>query len=307
MARKTAKMWIRSELLLEVPKARSRRSYSSDSKVVELKALKPFIMKKVQNWAKDYRFHETAPVAQEVLKSRDLLYSGVSTLLHHLPVWACKYCPEVYIGERGHLIRTCGGYRRLAKFEAHKWIKALLNDILVPVEAVHYAQERSDHEHIPAVVELCLRAGATLPSEYPNSTEPGNRFETADLLDKEMESVAKETLSAYESVRNGVEKLMLVFPAKVCKLCSEVHVVPLGGVNESRHEAHVWQKAVVDDFVPPKIVWYRRPQDPWVLVDEGRDYYGHAPAVIDMCVKAGAAAPYKYISMMKDNGLSAPL
>ncbi|CAH9054459.1 unnamed protein product [Cuscuta europaea] len=286
MARKTAKMWIRSELLLEVPKARSRRSYSSDSKVVELKALKPFIMKKVQNWAKDYRFHETAPVAQEVLKSRDLLYSGVSTLLHHLPVWACK---------------------RLAKFEAHKWIKALLNDILVPVEAVHYAQERSDHEHIPAVVELCLRAGATLPSEYPNSTEPGNRFETADLLDKEMESVAKETLSAYESVRNGVEKLMLVFPAKVCKLCSEVHVVPLGGVNESRHEAHVWQKAVVDDFVPPKIVWYRRPQDPWVLVDEGRDYYGHAPAVIDMCVKAGAAAPYKYISMMKDNGLSAPL
>ncbi|CAH9100294.1 unnamed protein product [Cuscuta epithymum] len=286
MARKIAKMWIRSELLLGMPKARSRRSYSSDSKAVELKALKPFIMKKVQNWAKDYRFYETAPVAQEVLKSRALLYRGVSTLLHHLPVWACKH---------------------LAKIEAHKWIKARLNDILVPVEAVHYAQERSDHDHIPAVVELCLRAGATLPSEYLNSTEPGNRFETADPLDKEMESVAKETLSAYESVRNGVEKLILVFPAKVCKLCSEVHVVPLGGVNESQHEAHVWQKAGVDDFVPPKIVWFRRPQDPRVLVDEGRDYYGHAPAVIDMCVKAGAAAPYKYISMMKDNGLSAPL
>ncbi|VFQ99159.1 unnamed protein product [Cuscuta campestris] len=283
------------------------RFYSSNSKVVDLRALKPLIMKKVQNWAKDYRFDDTAPVAREVLNSRALLYRGVSTLLHHLPVWACEYCPEVYIGERGHLIRTCcGPHRRLAKIKPHKWIKACLNDILVPVEAVRNARGKI---RIPAVVELCLQSGATQSDlQQSEHAESGNGFETTvSSSHEELELVAKETLNAYETLRNGVQKLMMVFPTKVCKHCSEVRVTRRHyQVDKHWHEGHLWEKAEVDDLVPPKIVWFRRPQDPPVLLDEGRCYYGHAPAVIDMCIKAGAVAPSKYFAMMKDNGIPTP-
>ncbi|KAK8569116.1 hypothetical protein V6N12_007648 [Hibiscus sabdariffa] len=50
-------------------------------------------------------------------------------------------------------------------------------------------------------------------------------------------------------------------------------------------------KANVNDLVPPKIVWRQRSQDPKVLLNEGRDYYRHAPAVVDLCSKAGAIVP----------------
>uniref|UniRef100_A0A2P2P1X0 APO domain-containing protein n=1 Tax=Rhizophora mucronata TaxID=61149 RepID=A0A2P2P1X0_RHIMU len=113
----------------------------------------------------------------------------------------------------------------------------------------------------------------------------------------------------------GVQKLLLVYPAKVCKYCSEVHIGPSGhkarlcGVFkfESYRGTHFWQKADVDDLVPPKIVWRRRPQDPAILLDEGREFYGHAPAIVDLCAKAGGIVPKKYHCMMKHNGLSAPL
>lgn len=240
----------------------------------------------------------------------------------------CRYCPEVYVGESGHLIRTCGGYRRrAAKIKAHEWIKACLNDILVPVEAYHLQnmvhnvikpQERFDYDRIPAVVELCLRTGVNPCDQiaYADNMESGTGSDlkaAAAPSEKEMKLVAIETLKAWETLRNGVQKLLLVFPVKVCKLCSEVHVGRSGNkaqlcrVHESWHEAHLWKKAGVDDLVPAKRVWYQRPQDPPVLVDEGRDYYGHAPVVIDMCVKAGAIAPSKYFSIMKADGLSAPV
>ncbi|RZB76692.1 APO protein 4, mitochondrial isoform B [Glycine soja] len=63
-------------------------------------------------------------------------------------------------------------------------------------------------------------------------------------------------------------------------------------------------KANVDNLVPPKIVWRRRPQDPPVLLNEGRGFYGGVPAVLDQCSKAGAVVPAKYNCMMKVQGLS---
>ena len=77
------------------------------------------------------------PVAEEVLKARNVLIQGVSTLIKFYPIVACKFCPEIFIGEKVYLIRTCRGYRRRAKSRVHEWVTSGMNDILVPVETFH--------------------------------------------------------------------------------------------------------------------------------------------------------------------------
>lgn len=203
-------------------------------------------------------------------------------------------------------------------------------DILVPVETYHLHNmfqkeikhnERFDYDRVPAVLELCMQAGIHLSDEILYSSSSGlNDVDDAVARaqfasDHDMRLIAIETLKAWERLRCGVEKLLLVYPAKVCKHCSEVHVGPSGhkarlcGVfkYQSWRGTHFWRKAIVDDLVPPKIVWYRRPQDPPILKDEGRNYYGHAPAVVDLCTKAGVIPPAKYHCLMKVEGLSAPV
>lgn len=305
------------------------RLYRSNSKV-DFKKLRPMILKRIEDRAKDYPLQSMVPVAYDVLKARNLLIQGVSTLLKIFPIWACKYCPEVYIGEKGHLIRTCGGFKHLSKTQVHEWIKGSLNDIIVPVEAFHLHKmfqnviehhQRFDFDRVPAVIELCLQAGADPNDEslHVKNIKLDNVWSTVgeahSLSPHDLSLIARGTLRAWDTLRCGVQKLLLVYPSRVCKYCSEVHVGPSGhkvrlcGVfkYESWRGAHFWKKAEVDDLVPPKVVWYRRPQDPPVLVDEGRDFYGHAPAVVDLCTKGGAIVPSKYLCMMKLQGLSAPV
>ncbi|EEF35167.1 APO protein 4, mitochondrial [Ricinus communis] len=303
------------------------RFYSSQ---VDWKKLRPMILKRIENRAKDYPVRDLVPVAHEVLQARMLLIQGVSTLIQVIPVVACKFCPEVHIGERGHLIQTCWGYRRGAKNRVHEWIGGGLNDILVPVETfrlnstfqkVIKHDQRFDFDRVPAIVELCRQAGAYVTDEnlyygLRSSDNVINGVDKAESLSAEdLQFVANGTLRAWETLRSGVQRLLLVYQAKVCKYCSEIHVGPSGhkarhcGIfkYESWRGSHFWERARVDDLVPPKIVWRRRPQDPPVLLNEGRNFYGHAPAIVDLCTKAGAIAPTKYYCMMKNQGLTAPV
>ncbi|GAB4859462.1 hypothetical protein Ancab_010930 [Ancistrocladus abbreviatus] len=296
---------------------------------VDLKKLRPMILKRIENRAKDYPIKAMVPVARDVLRSRLVLFHGVSILIKFFPIVTCKFCPEVYVGEKGHLIRTCSGYKRHLKNQVHQWIKGGVDDILVPVETFHLEkmfqdvikhQQRFDFDRVPAVVELCRQAGADPhdPDLQPDSwtrLSSGDPVFVADVLSSDdLRSIAKETLGAWETLRSGMEKLLLAYPVKVCKYCSEVHVGPSGhkarlcGVfkYESWRGAHLWKKAEVDDLVPPKIIWHRRPQDPPVLLDEGRNFYGHAPAVVDLCARADVVVPSKYFCMMKVHGLAAP-
>ncbi|KAL5999414.1 hypothetical protein ACLOJK_037699 [Asimina triloba] len=280
------------------------------------------IHERIRNRAKDYPIRDMVPVAYDVLKAREVLREGVSALLRTIPIQACKFCPEVYIGDTGHLIRTCHGYQRRTKDQVHRWAVGKLNDVLVPVEVFHLQHmfqnvikhdQRFDFDRVPAVLELCCQAGAMVPEEIlhgsssshsqsPGQDEVGMTPEELRSIPEELKSIAQTTLEAWERLRLGVKKLLLVYPAKVCKYCSEVHIGPSGhkarlcGVFkfEGWRGTHFWKKAEVDDLVPPKVVWHRRPQDPQVLLDSGRGFYGHAPAVVELCAQAGANLPFLY-------------
>lgn len=306
-----------------------RRWYARDTKV-DWNKLRPMIKQRIEKRARGYPIKSMIPIAGEVLQARSALIHGVSVLLKVLPVLTCKYCPEVHVGETGHLIRSCYGHRRLNKNQVHQWIRASVNDVLVPVETFHLEnmvqdvikhQQRFDFDRVPAVVELCCQAGA-IPHDLDLQSLNYTLDSTVDvdlrgpdsLSTDDLRTIGNRTLRAWETLRHGVEKLLLVYHAKVCKYCSEVHVGPSGhkarlcGVFKYQNwrGSHFWEKAGIDDLVPPKIVWSRRPQDPPALLHEDRNYYGHAPAVVDLCVKAGAVPPPKYYCMMKIQGLRGP-
>ncbi|KAB2613642.1 APO protein 4 [Pyrus ussuriensis x Pyrus communis] len=239
-----------------------------------LRKLKPMIQKRIQNRAKDY----------PVLDSRRLIMQGVSTLLKMVQVnpSSAKFCPEVYIGEKGHLIQTCCGFKRRGKNRVHEWIIGGF-----------------DFECVPAVVELCWQAGANDGNHLNWNSESDcvGVDGVESLSSDELILVASGTLRAWEILRNGVEKLLMVYPAKICKHCSEVHVGPSG------HKARLG----FAEFLSMRTLWRRRPQDPQVLLNEGRGYYGHAPAVVELCTRASAIAPPKYHGMMKLQGVSTTL
>lgn len=226
------------------------------------------------------------------------------------------------------MLQTCRSYIRRGNNRLHEWVPGSINDVLVPVESYHLHnisqgvirhQQRFDYDRVPAILELCCQAGAIHPEEILQYSKIHDNPQISDedirsLSPGDLKYVGAAAVTAWEKVRAGLKKLLLVYPSKVCKRCKEVHVGPSGhkarlcGVfkYESWCGTHYWEKASVNDLAPEKVVWHRRPQDPVVLVDEGRSYYGQAPAIVSLCSHAGAIVPLKYACKMKPQGLSFP-
>ncbi|KAG9439397.1 hypothetical protein H6P81_019562 [Aristolochia fimbriata] len=288
------------------------RSYSSR---IDWVKLRPLILKKIENRERGYIVKDLVPVAHDVFNARAQLVEGVSALLNVIPIKACEFCPEIHLGNSGHLIKTCNGRKHTSKNCAHTWIDGDLRDILVRVESFHrhnISQDGLKHGQfcrVPAVLELCSQAGLDIPDEilYAPDEIPENRSITASPA--ELRSVAQVTLEAWERLRLGVKKLLFVYPANTCEYCLDIRIgnrSQLHGVFKRKclEKSHHWKRASVDTLVPPKVVWYTRPQDPSVLLDSGRGYYGRAPAVVGLCAQAGAWVPKTYFRMMKLKGFT---
>ncbi|PKI59339.1 hypothetical protein CRG98_020270 [Punica granatum] len=295
---------------------------------------------------------ELIPVVHEVLDAWKLLIKGLAQLLHVIPVYACSDCSEVHVAEAGHNIQDCLGTANAKRRSFHSWVRGSINDVLIPIESYHMYdpfgwrikhETRFDYDRIPAVVELCIQAGADIP-EYPSrrrtkpirmigkkvidrggfveELRPWKSADSTTVVDldtheasrrlpppalSEVPRISQETVEAYETVRSGVRKLMRKYTVKACGYCSEVHVGPWGHnaklCGEFKHQwrdgKHGWQDATPDEVFPPNYVWHvRDPKGP-PLKSSLKKFYGKAPAVIEVCMQAGARIPDKYKPMMR--------
>lgn len=131
------------------------------------------------------------------------------------------------------------------------------------------------------------------------------RFPPPPLSD--IPRIAQETIDAYEVVRWGVRKLMRKYTVKACGYCSEVHVGPWGHnaklCGEFKHQwrdgKHGWQDATVEEVIPPNYVYHLRDPKGPPLRSGLKRFYGKAPAVVEVCMQAGAQVPDKYKPMMR--------
>lgn len=118
--------------------------------------------------------------------------------------------------------------------------------------------------------------------------------------------LAVETFEAWEMVREGTERLMRKYAVRVCGYCPEVHIGYSGHKaqncgaykHQQRNGQHGWQRAVLNDLVPPRYVWHV-PDIMHEMQRELRNFYGQAPAVVELCVQGGMEAPEKYKSTMR--------
>ncbi|XP_076916553.1 APO protein 2, chloroplastic-like [Bidens hawaiensis] len=289
------------------------------------------------------------PLAYAVLNARTRLINNLKRLLKVVPVQACKYCNEIHVGPVGHPFRSCQGPNSSTRKGKHEWVDAVIDDIIVQVEAYHLYdrlgkriphEERFSVPRIPALTELCIQAGVDIP-EFPTKRrrKPIIRINKSEFIDadeselpdlppqdpkpvlligipdseiiipKEEEVVllAEETLRVWEKMRSGAQRLMKMYPVRVCGYCPEVHVGPTGHKaqncgaykHQQRNGQHGWQAAVLDDLIPPRYVWHVPSLEEPELQKELRGFYGQAPAVVEICVQGGAAVPEQYKPTMR--------
>ncbi|XP_042461940.1 APO protein 3, mitochondrial-like [Zingiber officinale] len=141
----------------------------------------------------------------------------------------------------------------------------------------------------------------------------GNHIVPTFLEDRRLEDgetvseLSARTLKSWLDMRSGAVKLMKKYSVITCGYCPEVQVGPKGHKvrlckatkHQSRDGLHAWQEATIDDLIRPNYVWHVRALDGPPLINELKRYYGKAPALVELCVRAGAPIPKQYESMMR--------
>ncbi|XP_072971016.1 APO protein 3, mitochondrial [Typha angustifolia] len=199
-------------------------------------------------------------------------------------------------------------------------------------------KERFGVQRLPAVVELCIQAGVDL-KRYPTKrrTRPVYSIE-GRIVDFESEAeeimtaertfdpvhsslpvnsndekevtvseLSSRTLQSWLDMRSGAMKLMENYSVWTCGYCPAVQVGPKGHKvrlckatkHQFRDGLHAWQEATIDDLIKPNYVWHVRDVNSPLLDNDLKRYYGKAPAIVELCVQAGAQVPKQYRSMMR--------
>ncbi|KAC9638037.1 hypothetical protein R6Q59_008856 [Mikania micrantha] len=143
-----------------------------------------------------------------------------------------------------------------------------------------------------------------IPSEYTMNDSSLDLSLTKELTLREVSIL---TLDSWFEMISGVKKIMERYKVHTCGYCPEVQVGPKGhkvrncraSKHQSRNGMHAWQEATVFDLVGPNYVWHVADVSGPPLSNDLKRYYGKAPAVVEMCVQAGAPVPDEYRSMMR--------
>ncbi|PQP99203.1 APO protein 2 chloroplastic [Prunus yedoensis var. nudiflora] len=278
------------------------------------------------------------PVAYDVFNERITLINNLKKLLKVVPVQACRFCNEIHVGPVGHPFKSCKGANANIRKGVHEWItNATVDDVFLPVEAFHLYdrlgrriphEERFSIPRIPAIVELCIQAGVDVP-EYPTKrrrkpiirisksefvdadeselpdpdTEGPKRPVLTEIPDSEIVApsdeeettlLAEETLRAWDQMRRGAKRLMKMYLVRWAQ-GSELWSLQ----TPTTKWQHGWQAAVLNDLIPPRYVWHVPDVNGPPMERELRNYYGQAPAVVEMCIQAGAAVPEEYRPTMR--------
>ncbi|CAL5189706.1 unnamed protein product [Lathyrus oleraceus] len=122
-----------------------------------------------------------------------------------------------------------------------------------------------------------------------------------------LRDLSKHTLDSWFEMTSGAKKIMEKYFVNACGYCPEVQVGPKGhklrmckaSKHQSRNGLHAWQEATLDDIVSPNYVWHVEDLNGPALSNNLKRYYGKAPAVVELCVHAGAPIPDQYRSMMR--------
>lgn len=124
---------------------------------------------------------------------------------------------------------------------------------------------------------------------------------------KNIKELSIRTMDSWFEMISGVKKMMERYNVMTCGYCPEVQVGPKGhkvrickaSKHQSRNGLHAWQEATIYDLVGPNYVWHVRDPDGPALDNNLKRYYGKAPAVVELCVQAGAPVSDQYRSMMR--------
>ncbi|GAV60197.1 APO_RNA-bind domain-containing protein [Cephalotus follicularis] len=130
------------------------------------------------------------------------------------------------------------------------------------------------------------------------------------LKDKEgrdLRELSIGTMDSWFEMISGAKKIMEKYTVWTCGYCPEIQVGPKGhkvrmckaSNHQQRDGMHAWQEATIDDLVGPNYVWHVRDLNGPPLNNNLKRYYGKAPAVVELCVQAGAPVPDQYRSMMR--------
>lgn len=123
----------------------------------------------------------------------------------------------------------------------------------------------------------------------------------------DLRSLSIGTMDSWFEMISGAKKIMDKYKVLTCGYCPEVQVGPKGHrvrmckgtKHQSRDGQHAWQEATIEDLVGPNYVWHVRDLKGPPLDNQLKRYYGKAPAIVELCVQAGAPVPYQYESMMR--------
>ncbi|KAJ1437584.1 APO domain [Sesbania bispinosa] len=150
----------------------------------------------------------------------------------------------------------------------------------------------------------------TNPVEKVQTLVENNISHLDELSDEErnrLRGLGKHTLDSWFEMISGAKKIMEKYVVNTCGYCPEVQVGPKGhklrmckaSKHQSRNGLHAWQEATIDDLLGPNYVWHVEDLNGPALNNNLKRYYGKAPAVVELCIHAGAPVPDQYRSMMR--------